>query len=337
MSRKLQTLQILRGVAFLLIFISHCSFLTTKTNYWGAFGVSIFIILSGFLAIYTDSNRSCIENLWIKIKKLFPLHISTLLVALPISGIIDVISGNNVWKFVAKLFLNITMLQGFIPSSEVYFSFNAVAWYLTLVIVFSVMTRPLIRIINKLCKIRGGGYYVALLISIQIIWTLAMKNSSIMHWAVYINPIFRLVDYTIGIWLGKYYLDNPDRFNLKRSICVIPFIGLIIIIVFVSCFVPENNAWFLCVVWTPLSALCISLCLLFENKLKTNNGFMIYIGNRSMELFLIHYLVIRYWTAIIDPQEITIEILSILICLGISIGIANLWRHVIKLRRSKVR
>lgn len=164
-----------------------------------------------------------------------------------------------------------------------------------------------------------------------------MKNSPIMHWAVYINPIFRLVDYTIGILLGKYYLENLEKFKLKRSIGVVPVIGVIIIIVFVSCFVPENNAWFLCVVWTPLSVLCISICLLFENKLKTNNGFMIYIGNLSMELFLIHYIVIRYWTAIIDPQEITFEILSILICLGISIGIANLWRHVIKLRRSKVR
>lgn len=48
-NKYIHTFQYLRVFAFLLIFISHCSFLTKSTVYLGAFGVSIFIMMSGFL------------------------------------------------------------------------------------------------------------------------------------------------------------------------------------------------------------------------------------------------------------------------------------------------
>lgn len=50
---KSQSVQVLRGVAFLLIFLSH-SF--TKFGWWGAFGVTLFIVLSGYLEVNCHLN-----------------------------------------------------------------------------------------------------------------------------------------------------------------------------------------------------------------------------------------------------------------------------------------
>ena len=44
MRKQIESLQILRAIAFLEIFLGHCGI----TFFTGAFGVSIFIVLSGF-------------------------------------------------------------------------------------------------------------------------------------------------------------------------------------------------------------------------------------------------------------------------------------------------
>lgn len=84
---KIVTLQVLRAFAFLGIFLSHTE--TIKHFEFGAWGVSVFIILSGFLMYYNHYDDkydiSIGESLKFslkRIKKLYPLHIFTMLLAL---------------------------------------------------------------------------------------------------------------------------------------------------------------------------------------------------------------------------------------------------------------
>ena len=74
---KIVGYQGLRGIAFLMIFISHCILSVIEqgknaTTYFGALGVSLFIVLSGFLTVYNhfDCNElSTKEQITKTIKK----------------------------------------------------------------------------------------------------------------------------------------------------------------------------------------------------------------------------------------------------------------------------
>lgn len=85
MGKKSNQIQALRGIAFWGVFLSH-----TGLKWFGAaghWGVSVFLVLSGFLMFvsYSDNDRikriSIRDNIdfsWRKIKKLYPLHICTM-------------------------------------------------------------------------------------------------------------------------------------------------------------------------------------------------------------------------------------------------------------------
>ena len=81
-------LQAVRAFAFLFIFTSHL--FSGVLNILGAFGVSLFIILSGFVLIYKNFNSTIKSNNFKyslnKILKLYPLHITTLLITIFLSA-----------------------------------------------------------------------------------------------------------------------------------------------------------------------------------------------------------------------------------------------------------
>lgn len=158
--KKIQSFQALRGFAFLLIFLSH-SF--NRLGWWGASGVSLFIILSGFLEglKYTDNEYPLLKDyLKRKIQAIYPLHIVTLVLSIPLS--IGILKESGILKYMIKLVINALMLQSWFPMEGIYFSFNAVSWYLSLVFFFAACAPLLVRKISAskysgLVGI-GGGY-----------------------------------------------------------------------------------------------------------------------------------------------------------------------------------
>jgi len=74
---KNKALQGLRAIAIIAIFISHSEL--GKFEYFGAWGVSVFFVLSGFLMLFNYLPREEYPEFgfgfaWGKIKKLYPLH-----------------------------------------------------------------------------------------------------------------------------------------------------------------------------------------------------------------------------------------------------------------------
>lgn len=83
------SLQVLRALGFLAIFSAHAGI--TRL---GAFGVSLFFVLSGFVLAYSYNNekkvtgtRNVIVYVLNKIKRLYPLHVLMLILAIPIAKI----------------------------------------------------------------------------------------------------------------------------------------------------------------------------------------------------------------------------------------------------------
>lgn len=192
---KSRSVQGLRAIAFLLIFLSHTF---GRLGWWGAFGVSIFIVLSGYLETkhHLNDNIEIMSFVKKKIRKIYPLHIRMLIFAVPLSlGILSRRYG--VIKLLAQVFFNITIMQSWIPMSAIYYSLNAVSWYLTLVVFFALITPMLMKWLRK-SKISVVGITVIALICLDFfIGYLSMSLPS-SHWIAYVCPVTRAFDFIIG-------------------------------------------------------------------------------------------------------------------------------------------
>ena len=198
----ISNLQGIRGYAILLIFISHCNFgLNVKginyTNWLGGFGVSLFIMLSGYLLMHNYHKRKIELKSYVikKIKKFYPLHIVTLIMAFPFA-IKQLLSFD--FKAWLGLLCNILLVQSWIPNSGVYFSYNAVAWYLSITIFFIFMAPVVVKFWNS---VESSVRIIAILtglIVIDIVWCAVFNNCSNAHWLIYIFPLIRMNGYLFG-------------------------------------------------------------------------------------------------------------------------------------------
>lgn len=121
------------------------------------------------------------------------------------------------------------------------------------------------------------------------------------HQFFYINPLFRIVDFIIGIFLFLLYDRIIKQIKINKNISsVIELSSLILIILFV--FVLKRYpdiVLYSIFYWIPLSILLLSFVYSeqileggFISKLFSNKLFL-YLGNISFSIFIIHQLVIR--------------------------------------------
>lgn len=156
MTEKIPSLQGVRAIAFLSIFLYHI----TVEGRWGPYGVSIFLVLSGFLMSYHYGSKcerlprgivSRLRYAYQKIKKLYPLHI----VMLVFAAFANYISFRNevVWgKFGLKFLLNLLLIDDWFPRNDIFSQFNIVTWYLSAMVFLYFLFPILIRLAVKISK-----------------------------------------------------------------------------------------------------------------------------------------------------------------------------------------
>ena len=214
----------LRFIAMLTVFLNHLWFMkvvpecdTFYENYLhfgtvgvGTIGVTIFVILSGFLMSYLHLEK--FESLnFSKAKKfvlnrvirVYPVYILTVIIMIPFSVI--AFKGKFVAFFVA-LFSNIFLLQDLFPLKAVYLSFNIAAWTLSCLFILWICTPLLLFLINK-----ANLNKTKVLLTICGIYLLGVTMVSLFYnesdidlWYFYCSPFFRVIDYTIGMLLGVF-------------------------------------------------------------------------------------------------------------------------------------
>ena len=202
MNAKIKCYQGLRGIAFLLVFISHCTFSEinsgiSTTTYFGAFGVSLFIVLSGFLTVYNhyqEDEISVKKQISKTLDKCFPLHFLTFLLAIPF--VLNELIKLNVNTWTAS-FLNLFLVQSWVPKRSIYFSNNAVSWYLSTYLFFMLISPFVVRWLKRLNSKDIFGLIIFVL-TIQIALVLLAGNCTWAHWVIYIFPISRALDFISG-------------------------------------------------------------------------------------------------------------------------------------------
>ena len=303
-NKRLEGIQILRAIAFLEIFLGHCGVKWCAAS----FGVSIFVILSGFcMAInylprvnaLSLSPAQCVKFSVSKIKKLYPLHLIMLavvyvLVKMPTSG-----------HAIRRIIREILLMKCWKTHSEDYFSYNGVAWYLATYFYICMMAPYVMHLVAKI-KNKKQIWTVGIVIYVVMFgiglffskFTVPIGDG-FAKWITYICPFYRMLDFTLGVLLGWVYLNcrKKEMVNSKRT-NLLEVLALIAFIVIEYAYLPIKENYMgigYSVYFVPASLLIIWVFAVNEGFITKilNNKVLLWLGNISGFTFLIHQVVLR--------------------------------------------
>lgn len=328
-SGKITSLQALRALAFLGIFLNHVN----SPFSWPAIGVSVFFVLSGFLMEYKyfgkEMSLSVRENLGFairKISKLYALHIITMCLAVIRevgASLPGGMSGYSIRMLLCSIALNVTLLQTWIPRIGIAASLNGVAWFLS-VMAFLYFMFPYIRRWIHAKKNSTLLLCCVLVLAAQAaasVFALGLfgGRGGTYMWFTYYFPVFRLGDFFAGCCLGKYYLletaertESAERkisvkwslFEILLTIATVLIHKLASMEISSPFFAPLRNST------TPFLLPAVGWVYLFARKrgLLTNllsNQILIRLGDLSPYMFLIHYFVTTYTEWVLSYWDAT--------------------------------
>ncbi len=300
----------MRFIAALLVFIYHYRWLDIDFSKWpltifwqnlinhGFIGVSFFFVLSGFVLGYAyekkiKENKIKLSQFYkARLFRIYPLHLITLIISIPLMQ-------SSPWNhaFYQALPLNITLLQSFIPSVDYFFSFNSPSWSISNELFFYALF-PLLIIFSSKKLIFIEIALFLLLITVWISSKIFTEIENYWYWLFYINPIFRLIEFILGILIFRIKEKQLKHIFHKKTLLATTFEISIILIVFVAIYFFQLIPPFLAkgVYWGVIFSLLI---LVFSYE----TGFvskvlsiapLVYLGEISFSFYMLHQIIFRY-------------------------------------------
>ena len=174
----------------------------------GFSGVTFFFVLSGFILAYnyrstftTLRGRELRRFYAARFARIYPVHLLAILVVLPVFWAPNryLPAGEPVWRVVSQL----TLTHSFIPRPQYYFAYNAPGWSLSDEWFFYAVL-PLL--LWALAGLRLRGPVACGLLAVGV-WGAALTTVASYHghprghWLFYVNPLFRLSDFLVGVLL----------------------------------------------------------------------------------------------------------------------------------------
>lgn len=324
----MKSLQSLRFIFALMIFFHHIPGSTGNGLFaaGGSCSVSFFFILSGFVLamVYGDKVLSGDVNysrfLVKRLSKIYPIHLFCLIVWLIIKSI------NNMSFFcmdkICHLIPNFLLLQSWIPDRGVYFSGNALSWFLSDMLFFYLMfpfvmhaifavngqNNKLGRIGNKCIGLKymfnsiNTPFVVFLILLYGVV--LYFVNKDLVHPLLYINPFFRIYDFILGIILYSLYRYISNVCGKKiiaasvffKTLIELFVISLLVVQIVIYKYIPDRlgmaSYWWLVMA---VMILLISLFDTFGGGIITKilkNKYLVILGDFSFCMYMVHGLVI---------------------------------------------
>lgn len=291
----------LRGIFIIMIVLHHLGLYSGG----GTLGVAFFFMLGGLTLSLGYYERVCrpdfeySQYIRRRCEKFFPLHWLCLLAIMPLSllpiirGIVDVKTA------VAAFIPNVLLLQSLIPIKSIYFSYNAVSWYLSSAMILALLYPFIVKSLDRL-SYKGKAITFILMLSAYstLVCLLPVEHR---HAILYINPLVRVVDFTIGIYLYLLYrattagrqVQQPTRKKCLEAISI----AMIVIAVLTSVVLSKDTRRITAVYWLPISVILMSSIVTdrVEGRL---NRLLEWIGEKSLPIFMTHQIVITYVEAV---------------------------------------
>lgn len=292
----INSLTTLRGVFIIFIFFHHCLNIYPGG---GTMAVAFFFVLSGFSMTlgYKDKVMSPdfkFKQYFIRrCIKFYPLHWLCLLSALVLSMSFEFLRNSS-------FYLNAALIQSWVPNQSVYFSYNAVSWYLSDTIFFALVFPFLYRLIVK-ATAYGRVLIAVIFASLYIIIVYLLPTVSY-HDILYISPYVRLIDFVFGIYLAILYCHIRKKyrsFTLGNSTIITLSVFIVISLLIYESLILDDNLLFIAPVYWPFIAILLLFVSLPQNTYNRKghlleNKHLVYLGECSFTIYLIHYQVLAY-------------------------------------------
>lgn len=350
-SKKISSIQGFRAITFLGVFLSHSGI---DLGGLGALGVSIFLVLSGYLLVVNAHKKvlnptNPIRYATDKMKDLYVLHIAVMfgfIVLKCVEAYLD--KTVNIKLFGSAIIANIFLVQAYIPCYKVYSFLNGPSWYLCVVfltyLAFPVVFKKVKNWHESRCIIS-----IFILVAIQLMIALyGFKLSQIKtdngsaQWLTYYFPPTRLIEFLIGCILGQ--IHETSKYTVARSKRLSSIIegGIISITILAISMYQEKKGLFqyeslkysmlmlpmaVAWLWIPIGSSGI-LNVLMKSKI------LVTLGNISGYCYLIHFLVIRWTLKVTRFLKLGInEYATIVFTFLVTIMLSICWIKLIKEKR----
>ncbi len=291
----IQSLQSLRFIFVTLIFVGHFTYGMSATDALGDGGVAFFFMLSGFILSKSYENKvergdfrlkPFVISRW---KKFYPAHL--LMVAVFILVNLKNLHADDYLRMIPAIFL----VQSWIPDKDFYFAANSVSWFLSSLTFAYLAFSTLLRIM----QVRQHVFTVAILVS--YILATYLVPATMVNKLVYVNPLFRIVDFILGMYTFQCYKKLKPRLKatdstLKSSLkeCLAIAIAALPFLLYTEIDEKVRTA---SIFWLPFFTLIIIFSLhegkggIFTKLLKNNT--LVYFGNISFMFYIIHQVIIN--------------------------------------------
>lgn len=317
---KIESIDAVKSLAFICVFLSHTG-INTFSNI-GHFGCSLFLVISGFVLMYSQYNKlsfkpSFINNIRFalnKINKIYFVYLLSIILMFPFCFVGK--QTDSLLISLVKLIMNVFMIQEYIPIANR--SLNLPTWYLcTLMLSYFVFPWVLKRAKDAYSVFKAKRNIVVLYV-IQVCICLLANNidttvvnytlidKDLFSWFVYYFPITRLIDVCIGYNLGYIFLNN--KINKDCSLYELITILLSIIIVCIIGFASTRKESFELIgilrysaIFTPITILIVYVFAHNNGKLSSllTNKITMFLAKISPYAFITHMVVFTYINAFI--------------------------------------
>ena len=290
----IKSLQGLRVISMLIIFMWHCGY----SNFKAGIPVTFFFILSGVLSYITYKDKkeesiviASIDYCKIKLKRIYPIHLITFLISVPLR--IKIIL-NNFGKEIIVMITHLLLIQSIIPITHFYFNYNESAWYVSTLMFCYLFTQILVKIINKIQnmnkKLFKSIFLLLVTLVVQTVLYKVFNNTKLSQWFLYISPFYRILDYFMGMLVGFIWINTRKDINFNKNIMTI-FEIFILSVISIN-YIPSINIY--CEVNKALLLVGVFVFSLEGGLLSKilSNRIFIYFADFSFEFFLVHMPII---------------------------------------------
>ena len=338
---RMEQLQIFRFVAFMLVYFCHVPMFRFKffpSEDGSLVGLEFFLLLSGFLAVYSLYHKADIpvtkENVFNYVKKkvikFYPLYFITNLIAVSYSELPSNISNHN-FKGAGLDFLTLLkdlfLLKSWIPWRI--FSHNGATWYISCILFLSLLNIPINHWVCSFIKKDNASKKLMIMLASAIAY-MCIMHLSVLIWgiqsALLNSPLFRLGDYIAGMALGYIAVLYKEKHPLNENQKNYTLFESIILVFWFLSFSAHING-----IITIVSGYLMDILLIFIFAIGYGNVSqalkakpLVLIGNITFECYMIHQVIIYIYCNYNGWENYTRsgKVFGFMFCLLITICIA---------------